>query len=181
VKLTPTAVDGVMLIDPEVFADERGFFMETWHAAKFAKVGLDVAFVQDNHSSSQRGVLRGLHYQATRPQGKLIRVAVGAVFDVAVDLRRASATFGRWFGARLEARSRRMLWIPPGLAHGFLTLTDTAEVLYKCTDFHAPGDERTIAWNDGDLAIDWPLAPGETPILSVKDAGGGAFRDALLD
>jgi len=181
VKLTATSLDGVMVIEPDVFADERGFFMETWHAAKFAAAGLDLAFVQDNHSASRRGVLRGLHYQPTRPQGKLIRLAVGAVFDVAVDLRPASATFGRWFGARLEAESRRMLWIPPGMAHGFLALTDTAEVVYKCTDFHAPHDERTIAWNDPDLAIAWPLAPGENPTLSARDAAAGAFRDARLD
>ena len=179
-KLTPTSLEGVMVIDPEVFADERGFFMETWHAAKFAAAGLDFPFVQDNHSGSRRGVLRGLHYQRARPQGKLIRVTVGAVFDVAVDLRRASPTFGRWFGARLEAESRRMLWIPPGAAHGFLTLTDTAEVIYKCTEFHVPEDERSIAWDDPDLAIAWPLAPGERPTLSAKDAAAGAFRDARL-
>jgi dTDP-4-dehydrorhamnose 3,5-epimerase len=181
VKLTATGIDGVVLIDPQVFIDERGFFMETWHAAKFAQAGLDFTFVQDNHSASRRGVLRGLHYQATRPQGKLIRVAIGAVFDVAVDLRRASPTFGRWFGANLDAESRRMLWLPPGTAHGFLTLSDTAEVIYKCTDFHVADDEAAIGWDDPDLAIAWPLAPGETPILSAKDAAAGGFRDARLD
>ena len=178
--MTATAIDGVLLIDPEVFPDERGFFMEVWHAGAFAAAGLDVAFVQDNQSRSRRRVLRGLHYQASRPQGKLIRVLSGAVFDVAVDLRRDSPTFGRWFGARLTAAGRRMLWAPPGTAHGFLTLSRTADVAYKCTDFHIPDDERVIAWNDPDLAIAWPLEAGKQPILSVKDAAAGAFRDAGL-
>ena len=178
--MSPTAIDGVLLVDPEVFADERGFFMEVWNAEAFAAAGLDVAFVQDNHSRSRRGVLRGLHYQAARPQGKLIRVTSGAVFDVAVDLRRASPTFGRWFGARLTAASRRMLWTPPGTAHGFLTLSATADVAYKCTDVHVPSDDRAIAWNDPDLAIAWPLAPGARPILSARDAAAASFRDATF-
>ena len=179
-KMTTTAIDGVLLVDPEVLPDERGFFMEVWNAAAFAAAGLGVAFVQDNQSRSRRGVLRGLHYQAARPQGKLIRVLSGAVFDVAVDIRRASPTFGRWFGARLTAAGRRMLWAPPGVAHGFLTLSATADVAYKCTDFHLPGDERAIAWNDPDLAIAWPLGPGERPILSARDAAAGPFREASL-
>lgn len=169
-----------MLIDPEVFADDRGSFMEIWHAGKFAAAGLDVAFVQDNQSRSRKGVLRGLHYQASRPQGKLVRVVSGAVFDVVVDLRRASPTFGRWFGARLTAQNARMLWAPPGMAHGFLTLTQNVDLTYKCTDFHVPEDERAIAWNDPDLAIAWPLGPGEQPTLSPRDAAAGAFRDASL-
>ncbi len=177
-KITPTALEGVLLLDPEVFRDERGFFMEVWRDGAVAEAGLDVTFVQDNQSRSRRGVLRGLHYQASRPQGKLIRVLGGAVFDVVVDLRRRSPTFGRWFGARLTAASRRMLWAPPGTAHGFLTLSRTADVAYKCTDFHVPDDDRAIAWNDPDLAIAWPLGPAEQPILSIRDAAAGAFGDA---
>jgi dTDP-4-dehydrorhamnose 3,5-epimerase len=180
VRISATAIDGVLLIDPAVFTDQRGFFMEVWNAEAFAAAGLDVAFVQDNHSRSRRGVLRGLHHQAARPQGKLIRVTSGAVFDVVVDLRRGSPSFGRWFGARLTAASRRMLWTPPGTAHGFLTLSAAAEVAYKCTDVHVPSDDRAIAWNDPDLAIAWPLGPGESPILSARDAAAGSFLDATL-
>ncbi|MGI9169725.1 MAG: dTDP-4-dehydrorhamnose 3,5-epimerase [Caulobacteraceae bacterium] len=179
-KFTRTGVEGVMLVDPEVFTDERGLFMETWRADAFAVAGRDMAFVQDNHSLSRRGVLRGLHYQATRPQGKLVRAVAGVVFDVVVDPRPDSTSFGRWFGVELSARNRRMLWAPPGVAHGFLTLTANAEVIYKCTDFHAPADERAIRWDDPDLAIAWPLAPGERPILSARDAAAPAFRDAGL-
>ncbi|MGI8840190.1 MAG: dTDP-4-dehydrorhamnose 3,5-epimerase [Caulobacteraceae bacterium] len=177
-KVTPTAIEGVLLLDPDIFRDERGFFMEVWRDGALAAAGLDAGFVQDNQSRSRRGVLRGLHYQAARPQGKLIRVLAGAVFDVAVDLRRRSPTFGRWFGVRLTGAGRRMLWAPPGTAHGFLTLSRTADVAYKCTDFHLPGDDRAIAWNDPDLAIAWPLKTGQQPILSARDAAAGAFRDA---
>lgn len=173
-----TRIPGVVLIEPRVFGDERGFFMETWHGAKFADAGLDFTFVQDNHSRSTRGVLRGLHYQRPDAQGKLVRVTSGAVFDVVVDLRRSSPTFGEWFGVELSAADRRMLWVPPGLAHGFLTLSDTADFLYKCTAYYAPAQERTILWDDPDLAISWPLQNGETPRLSVKDAAGVRFRNA---
>ncbi len=179
-KIVATSIEGVVLLEPEAHLDERGFFMETWHAGKFAALGLDAAFVQDNHSRSRRAVLRGLHYQVGRPQGKLLRVVNGAVFDVCVDLRRLSPTCGRWFGTRLSAEDRRMLWMPPGAAHGFLTLTEGADLVYKCTQFHDPDDERAIVWNDPDLAIAWPLAPGETPIVSARDAAASRFRDAEL-
>jgi dTDP-4-dehydrorhamnose 3,5-epimerase len=154
--------------------------METWNAEAFATAGIEAAFVQDNHSRSAKGVLRGLHYQSPRAQGKLVRVVAGAVFDVVVDLRRASPSFGRWWAAELSADNRRMLWAPPGTAHGFLTLSEAADLIYKCTDFYTPSDERTIVWNDPDLAIDWPLASGVLPTLSAKDAAAGAFREARL-
>jgi dTDP-4-dehydrorhamnose 3,5-epimerase len=175
-----TEIEGVMLIEPQVFGDERGFFMETWHAAKFAEGGIDARFVQDNHSRSAKGVLRGLHYQSPRPQGKLVRVVAGAVFDVVVDLRRSSPTLGRWFGAELSDENRRMLWAPPGTAHGFLTLSQSADLAYKCTDYYAAEDEHGIAWNDPDLAIGWPLAAGTAPTLSAKDGRAGALADAKL-
>ncbi|HEY5107297.1 MAG TPA: dTDP-4-dehydrorhamnose 3,5-epimerase [Caulobacteraceae bacterium] len=174
-----TDIAGVMLIEPRVFGDDRGYFMETWHAAHFAAAGIDATFVQDNHSRSAKGVLRGLHYQAPRPQGKLIRVTAGTVFDVVVDLRRSSASFGRCFGAELSEANRRMLWAPPGTAHGFLTLSRSADLIYKCTDFYAPADEQAIAWNDADLAIPWPL-DGAAPVLSARDASAGSFAGARL-
>jgi dTDP-4-dehydrorhamnose 3,5-epimerase len=179
-NIIPTDVEGVLIIEPRLFGDARGFFMETWNAEAFATAGIEAAFVQDNHSRSAKGVLRGLHYQSPRPQGKLIRVVAGAVFDVVVDLRRASPSFGRWSAAELSADNRRMLWAPPGTAHGFLTLSGAADLIYKCTDFYAPADERTIAWNDPDLAIDWPLARGVLPTLSAKDAAAGALAEARL-
>ena len=179
-KFLPACLEGAMLIEPQAHGDERGFFMETWRADAFAEAGIDAVFVQDNHSRSRRGVLRGLHYQAPRPQGKLVRAASGAVFDVIVDLRRASPTFGRWFGAELTAANRRMLWAPPGTAHGFLTLTDTADLVYRCTDFHVPAAEQAIRWDDPDLAIAWPLDPGEAPTLSARDAAAPPFADAIL-
>ncbi len=173
-KIEPTALAEVLLITPQVFEDARGFFMETWNAGAFAEAGIDAAFVQDNHSRSSLGALRGLHYQLTLPQGKLVRVTAGRVFDVAVDIRRSSPDFGRWVGAELSAENRRMLWVPPGFAHGFLTLEDDTDFLYKCTNFYAPRDERCIAWNDPDLAIAWPLE-GMEPIVSAKDATGAAW------
>lgn len=175
-----TAIPDVVVIEPKVFGDERGFFMETWSARPFAEAGIDVRFVQDNHSRSTLGTLRGLHYQIRQPQGKLARVIDGEVLDIAVDIRRSSPTFGRWVGVRLSAANRKMLWVPPGFAHGFYVLSDTAEFLYKCTDFYAPEHERTILWNDPDLAVDWAIASGSQPLLSEKDAAGVTFREAEL-
>lgn len=178
-KFTPTAIPDVVLIEPQVFADERGFFMETWQRRKFAEAGIDVDFVQDNHSRSVKGTLRGLHYQLPpHAQGKLVRVTVGEVFDVAVDIRRGSPTFGRWVGEYLSAQNKRMLWIPPGFAHGFYVTSDVAEFQYKCTDYYAPACERCIRWDDPQLAIAWPLA-GE-PLVSGKDKEGNALERAEL-
>ncbi len=174
--VTPTAIADVLLVEPKVFGDARGFFLESWNAKVFAEAGIPAAFVQDNHSRSPRGVLRGLHYQIRQPQGKLVRVVAGEVFDVAVDLRRASPTFGRWTGERLSADNKRMLWIPPGFAHGFLVLSESADFLYKTTDYYAPEHERVLAWNDPALGIRWPLAG--TPTLSARDAAGTRLRDA---
>ena len=171
-----TAIPDVVMIEPQVFGDARGFFLESWNARAFAIAGIRADFVQDNHARSTRGVLRGLHYQIRQPQGKLVRAVVGEVYDVAVDLRRSSPTFGRWVGVTLSAESKRMAWIPAGFAHGYLVLSDVAEVLYKATDYYAPAHERSIAWNDPDLAIEWPLTGA--PALSVKDAAGVRFRDA---
>ena len=170
-KAIPTAIADVLVVEPAVFGDARGFFFESWNRKAFAAaVGRDVDFVQDNHSMSMRGVLRGLHYQLARPQGKLVRVVSGEVFDVAVDLRRSSPTFGRWVGERLSADNRRMMWIPGGFAHGFLVLSGAAEFLYKTTDYYMPDDERTLLWNDPAIGIAWPLA-GE-PLLKPRDAAG---------
>jgi dTDP-4-dehydrorhamnose 3,5-epimerase len=169
-KVTPTALAGVMVVEPRTFGDERGFFLESWNARDFDAAGLSATFVQDNHSGSRRGVLRGLHYQVQHAQGKLVRVAAGEVHDVVVDLRRSSRTFGRSIGVVLSAQNRRMLWVPPGFAHGFLTLSEQAEFLYKTTDYWYPEHERTLLWNDPALGIAWPLA-GE-PILTPKDAAG---------
>lgn len=179
-RFHPTAIAGALIVEPEVFGDDRGFFMETWRADKFAAAGVGNAFVQDNHSRSARGVLRGLHYQSPNPQGKLIRLAAGAVYDVIVDLRAASPSFKQWFGVELSAVNRRMLWAPPGVAHGFLTLSESADFVYKCTAFYDPKGERSVRWDDPDLAIAWPLAPGETPILSAKDAAAPPLAKALL-
>jgi dTDP-4-dehydrorhamnose 3,5-epimerase len=170
VKVTPTALPDVLLIEPRVFADERGFFFESWNRRALAAVGLDADFVQDNHSRSARNVLRGLHYQVEHAQGKLVRVCSGAVFDVAVDIRKASPTFGRWIGMTLSAESKQMLWIPAGFAHGFLVLSEAAEFLYKTTDYWYPEHERTLLWNDPALSIDWPLAGA--PTVTAKDAAG---------
>lgn len=177
-KFTPTQLHEVVLIEPRVFADARGSFMETWEARRFSEAGIAVRFVQDNHSSSRQWVLRGLHYQLRQPQGKLVRVTRGEVFDVAVDLRRSAATFGKWVGERLSAENRRMLWVPPGFAHGFLALSAQAEFVYKCSDFYDPASERTLLWNDPALAIDWPLPPQLEPVLSPKDLAGVRLRDA---
>ena len=168
----PTKIDGCLLLQPEVFGDARGFFMESWNRRVFAAAGHDWEFVQDNHSRSARGVLRGLHFQTQSPQGKLVRVVAGAVFDVAVDLRRGSPSFGDWFGVELSAEGRSMLYVPPGCAHGFLALSEFAEVLYKATDYYRPECELTLRWDDATVGIDWPLAPGEGPTLSAKDARG---------
>ena len=171
-----TALPGVLLIEPRVFGDDRGFFYESWNAQRFADAGLDLAFVQDNHSKSAKGVLRGLHYQNPDPQGKLVRVVAGAVYDVAVDLRRSSPTFGRWVGYELSAANKRMLWVPPGFAHGFLSLEDGTEFLYKCTAFYAPANEHSLLWNDPAVGIDWPL-DGIEPLLAGKDADGHPLAD----
>ncbi len=170
-KAIPTAIAEVLVIEPAVFGDARGFFFESWNQRAFdAAVGREVRFVQDNHSASTRGVLRGLHYQVKSAQGKLVRVISGEVFDVAVDLRRSSKTFGRWVGERLSAQNRRMMWIPEGFAHGFLVLSESAEFLYKTTDYYAPEHERTLLWNDPAIGIAWPLS-GD-PVLKPKDAAG---------
>jgi dTDP-4-dehydrorhamnose 3,5-epimerase len=173
-----TSIPDLVVVKPRVFGDERGFFLESWQEAKFAAAGIDARFVQDNHSRSTRNTLRGLHYQTRQAQGKLIRVTRGAAFDVAVDIRRSSPTFGKWTGIELSAANREMVWVPQGFAHGFLALQDDTEVQYKCTDYYAPEHERAIAWNDPDLAIHWPLRAGESPTLSAKDAGAGSFRAA---
>ena len=175
-NVATTAVPDVLRIEPRVFGDERGFFFESWNERAFAAAGIPAHFVQDNHSRSGRNVLRGLHYQVRQAQGKLVRVIAGEIYDVALDIRRGSATFGRWVGERLSADNRRMLWIPPGFAHGFLVLAEATEVHYKATDYYAPEHERTIAWDDPELGIPWPLA-GE-PVLSAKDVAGTRFRDA---
>jgi dTDP-4-dehydrorhamnose 3,5-epimerase len=173
--VTPTHIPDVLILEPKVFGDSRGFFFESFNQQDFNHVtDLDVHFVQDNHSRSAQGVLRGLHYQVQRPQGKLVRVVRGAVFDVAVDIRNSSPTFGQWVGVELSADNHRQLWIPPGLAHGFLTLTEHAEFLYKTTDYYAPEHERCLAWDDPTLGIVWPLA-GAAPTLSAKDRAGAAF------
>ncbi len=169
-------IKDVVLIEPQVFGDARGFFLETWQAEKFAAAGITATFVQDNHSRSSQWSLRGLHFQVERTQGKLVRVASGSVFDVIVDLRRSSPSFGAWWGVELSAENHRMLWVPPGLAHGILVTSDFADFLYKCTDLYSPAHERTLAWNDPKLAIQWPLPPGTTPKLSAKDNQGASFE-----
>jgi dTDP-4-dehydrorhamnose 3,5-epimerase len=171
-KKIATSFADVFLLEPRVFSDGRGFFLESWNARTFAEAGIDATFVQDNHSCSARGVLRGLHYQTHQTQGKLVRVLAGAVFDAVVDLRRSSTTFGRWEGFHLDAESKRQLWVPPGFAHGFLSLEDGTEFFYKCTDFYAPAHEVSLAWNDPALGIEWPLEPIGQPILALKDMLG---------
>lgn len=176
-KVIPTAIPDVLIIEPKVFGDERGFFFESFNQKLWQeKTGITTPFVQDNHSRSGKNVLRGLHYQIKQPQGKLVRVISGEVFDVAVDIRRNSPTFGAWVGEILSAENKRQLWIPPGFAHGFLVLSDTAEFLYKTTDYWAPEHERSIIWNDPDLAIAWPL--DGMPILARKDSEGKLFKEA---
>jgi dTDP-4-dehydrorhamnose 3,5-epimerase len=175
-KFQNTPIKDAVLIEPQVFGDARGFFLETWHVEKFAATGITAAFVQDNHSRSSQWTLRGLHFQCEHPQGKLVRVTAGSVFDVIVDLRRSSPTFGAWWGVELSAENHRMLWVPPGLAHGILVTSDFADFLYKCTDLYSPAHERTLAWNDPKLAIQWPLPPRTNPKLSVKDSQGASFE-----
>jgi dTDP-4-dehydrorhamnose 3,5-epimerase len=175
---SPTIIPDVLLVRPKVFQDDRGFFLETYRADAFASAGVHAAFVQDNHSGSHQGALRGLHYQVQRTQGKLVRVVAGEVFDAAVDLRRSSPTFGQWVGAHLSAENREMLWIPAGFAHGFYTLSEWAEVIYKVTDIYAPQWERTLAWDDPAVAIAWPLIEGRLPALSAKDAAGKRLPEA---
>lgn len=170
-KVIACDIEGPLIIEPRVFGDERGFFLETWNARTFAEAGLDLTFVQDNHSHSQKGVLRGIHLQNPGPQGKLVRVIRGAVFDAVVDLRRASPTFGKWTGVHLSAQNKRMLWVPEGFAHGFLTLEDGTDFLYKCTTPYAPEHEICLAWDDPDVGIDWPL-DGNEPLLSGRDRAG---------
>jgi dTDP-4-dehydrorhamnose 3,5-epimerase len=178
VKAIPTAIADVLLVEPAVFGDARGYFYESWNRERFSGlVGRDVEFVQDNHSMSARGVLRGLHYQVENVQGKLVRVVEGAVFDVAVDLRRSSPTFGRSVSAILSAENRRMMWVPEGFAHGFLVMSETAQFLYKATDYYAPAHERSLLWNDPSLGIDWPLE-GREPLLKPRDAAGTPLATA---
>lgn len=172
------AIPDLILIEPKVYGDARGFFMETWNARLFALNGLDLNFVQDNHSRSVQGTLRGLHYQSKRPQGKLVRVVAGEVFDVAVDLRRSSPTFGKSVGLTLSADNKRQLWIPPGFAHGFYVMSEIAEFQYKCTEFYAPEHERALRWDDPTLAIAWPLVNAQPPKLSAKDANAVSWVDA---
>ncbi|EIT69040.1 dTDP-4-dehydrorhamnose 3,5-epimerase [Hydrocarboniphaga effusa] len=175
----PTALPDVFIIEPRVFGDARGFFFESFNQNAFREgTGVTMDFVQDNHSRSSRGVLRGIHYQMVQPQGKLVRVSAGEVFDVAVDLRKSSPHFGQWAGAILSAENKRQFWVPPGFGHGFVVLSESADFLYKTTDFYAPEHERAIAWNDPELAIDWRLPEGLTPSLSAKDAAAPLFKDA---
>ncbi len=176
-KVISTNIDGLLVVEPNVFGDDRGFFFESFNARRFAELtGVEAEFVQDNHSRSAKNVLRGLHYQIEQAQGKLVRVTAGSVFDVAVDLRKSSPTFGKWFGIELSAENKRQLWIPPGFAHGFLVTSDAAEFLYKTTDYYAPQHERAILWNDPAIGIEWPLQ-GE-PLLSGKDQKGALLADA---
>jgi dTDP-4-dehydrorhamnose 3,5-epimerase len=175
-KIEPTALPGVLLITPRVFGDDRGFFLESWNARAFADAGLDLTFVQDNHSRSARGVLRGLHYQLGNPQGKLVRVTQGSVFDVAVDLRRSSPQFGKWVGVTLSDANKAMLWVPPGFGHGFVVTSDSADFQYKCTTFYEPADEHCIRWDDPAIGIEWPF--DMAPLVSGKDAAGKRLADA---
>ena len=177
-KISPAAIPDVLVIDPVVHQDPRGFFVEAWHWAKYRDAGIDRPFVQDNQSRSTQGVLRGLHYQIEQAQGKLVRVAAGEIFDVAVDLRRSSPTFGRWAGAMLSGTNQRQIWVPPGFAHGFYVTSDAADVIYKCTDYYNPRSERTLRWDDADVGIEWPLFEGRSPVVSAKDAAGLSLRDA---
>lgn len=179
-KVLATKIKDVKIIQPDVFGDERGFFMETWHKQKFADLGIDAEFVQDNHSKSTQGILRGLHYQLQHAQGKLVRCIAGEVFDVAVDIRRQSPTFGQSVGVYLNAEKKEMMWVPPGFAHGFYVISDSAEFVYKCTDYYAPEHERSIIWNDPELAIDWPLVNGKPPLLSAKDENGARLADTEI-
>ena len=177
-QFTSTELPDVILIQPKIFEDERGFFLESYQKESFSAAGINVDFLQDNHSASTKGVLRGLHYQIRQPQGKLVRVVVGEVFDVVVDLRRHSSTFGKWVGMTLSAEKKNQLWVPPGFAHGIYVTSEKAEILYKTTDYYAPQWERSLLWNDPALGINWPIINGELPILSVKDAKGSLLSAA---
>ena len=174
-KVSSTIVEGAVIIEPKVFGDERGFFLETFQAERYKELaGIDLDFVQDNHSRSSKGVLRGLHFQKTKPQGKLVRVVRGEVFDVAVDIRKGSPSFGKWAGVTLSEENKKQFWVPPGLAHGFVTLSDTADFEYKCTDYYDPSDEGCLMWNDRDIGIEWSF---DAPQLSEKDAQGKSFKE----
>ena len=176
-KFHTTPIDGVLLIEPQVFGDARGFFTETWQALKFKEAGVNADFVQDNHSRSTQWTLRGMHMQVQHTQGKLVRVTAGSVFDAVVDLRRSSPSYGKWWGTELSDQNHVMLWVPPGLAHGMLITSATADFLYKCTDVYSPSHERTLAWNDPTVRINWPLPSGREPLLSAKDVQGVSFGD----
>jgi dTDP-4-dehydrorhamnose 3,5-epimerase len=178
-KITPTEISDVLLFEPDIYEDERGYFMETFRSSYFRQRGIDLEFVQENQSQSKIGTLRGLHYQLRFPQGKLVRVTNGRVFDVAVDLRRSSKTFGSWIGKILSSENKKQLWIPPGFAHGFLVLSETAEVFYKCTEYYHPEHDHSVLWSDPDLAIEWPLQ-GLEPTLSEKDRAAKVLSEALV-
>ncbi|WP_010336379.1 dTDP-4-dehydrorhamnose 3,5-epimerase [Sphingobium yanoikuyae] len=175
-ELIPTEIEGLLIVEPRVFGDERGFFLESWNRRTFSQLGLDLDFVQDNHSRSARGVLRGLHYQQPNPQGKLVRVVAGRAWDVAVDLRAGSSTYGRWVGVELSAENKRMFWVPPGFAHGFVSLEDGTDFLYKCTASYDPANEHSLMWNDSTVSIEWPLE-GIEPRLSAKDKVGKPLHE----
>ena len=177
-KIIPTKIPDVLFLEPRVFGDERGFFMETYRQSLFAEMGINEPFVQDNHSASEQGVLRGLHYQINQPQGKLVRVIRGEVYDVAVDLRKSSPTFGQHVGAILSEHNKRLFWVPPGFAHGFYVISEHADFVYKCTQYYAPEHERAIIWNDRDINIDWPLVNGTDPKVSEKDLQAPTFAQA---
>ena len=179
-KIIDTTIPDVKIIEPAVFGDERGFFMETWQEQKFNELVCERRFVQDNHSKSRQGILRGLHYQKENTQGKLVRVVAGEVFDVAVDIRRTSPTFGQWVGVLLSAENKRQLWVPEGFAHGFYVTSESAEFVYKCTNYYNPSAEHSILWNDPDLNIQWSLVDGQLPSLSAKDEAGTRFKDAVV-
>jgi dTDP-4-dehydrorhamnose 3,5-epimerase len=176
-NIKTTSIDGITIIEPSIFDDQRGYFMETYNQRAFAEVGVSQRFVQDNQSGSRQGTLRGMHYQICLPQGKLVRTFVGEIFDVVVDLRRHTATFGQWVGVRLSADGKQQLWVPPGFAHGFYVLSEWAEILYKTTDFYAPQCERTLLWNDPEVGIKWPLLEGRELLISEKDMEGCSFKD----
>ena len=176
----PTNIPDVIIIEPKIFEDQRGFFLEIYQRQKYSEAGIQDQFLQDSHAGSQGGVLRGLHYQIHCAQGKLVKAIAGEIFDVAVDIRRSSPTFGEWVGVRLSAENKKQLWVPPGFAHGYYVLSDWAEIVYKNTDLYTPKWERTILWNDPDIGIDWPIKPGTRPLLSEKDLHGNPFREADL-
>lgn len=177
-KVIDTDIADVKIIEPAVYGDDRGFFMETWNQKLFAENNLPTEFVQDNHSRSSQGILRGLHYQTESTQGKLVRVTAGAVFDVAVDMRKESPTYGKWVGVELSETNHRMLWVPEQFAHGFYVLSEYADFIYKCTNMYSPAHEQSLAWDDGTVGIEWPLVEGKAPALSEKDANGLSFEDA---